>query len=105
MTKLKKMLLEVDSTGLMSLWDDCPVRRERFPHWAVVVPVRFKDGSHGLLPEAQATALSELLDYNWENEEIDYAQVGEGEENHIVHAYRKLAYEGGPEVKPYLDSE
>ena len=110
-----KYLLEVDSDGLTSLWDYKPERLENWnSKYFVLVPVVFNDGSVGLLPEAQATALSDVLDYNWGNEELDYAQVGEGtlamgfgesEENHIVHAYRTLGYEGGPNAKPYLDSE
>lgn len=102
------MLLEVDSQGLTSLWDYTDERAAR-PGFQRVVLFTFNDGSVGLLPEKQATALSDLLDYNWENEELDYAQCGDGqwdgEGNHIVHAYRALGYEGGPNQKPYLDSQ
>lgn len=95
-----KYLLEVDSAGRTSLWDYSESRLENWgsTHF-VLVPVVFKDGSVGLLPERQLVAIQNVLDYQLDEEERHFEENAEDsasdeDENHIVHDLRALKFDG-----------
>lgn len=66
-----------------------------------VYPVTFKDGSQGLLPRAQIEALSNLIEYGWEEELMSWNQsfnddwcnepvIIDEEDDHIIHSLALL---------------
>lgn len=93
-------------------------KQESAPKGAnAVVPVRFKDGNVGLLPPAQISAINDIIEYNWQDELMDWnqqctdgwidepvpteAELDEGGEGlHIIHHIAALRFDrlGEPEM-------
>lgn len=74
-------------------------------HAHEVFPVQFEDGSIGLLPQAQIDAMSNLIDYSWEDElmswnqncndtgewvAVPYVTDDEEDHSHIIHHLASL---------------